>query len=138
MREALRRHLRLLQSLTNSKSVKMRSIITDAILYILNLQLQVEAIKTELHYILHNIQEVKVEKDGKKIIVKVACKKVGHQDLVVRIVEAALEEMDLSIVELRVSCKYIFAMEAIVEAAEDEQLSVGVVTLAILNNIDLN
>nr|GMD04455.1 uncharacterized protein LOC109162466 [Ipomoea batatas]GMD08334.1 uncharacterized protein LOC109162466 [Ipomoea batatas] len=137
MRAALRRHLRLLQSLTNSKSVKTRSIITDAILYILNLQLQVEAIKTELHYILHNIQEVKVEKDGKKIIVKVACKKVGHQDLVVRIVEA-LEEMDLSIVELRVSCKYIFAMEAIVEAAEDEQLSVGVVTLAILKTIDLN
>nr|GMD10812.1 uncharacterized protein LOC109162466 [Ipomoea batatas] len=81
--------------------------------------------------------EVKVEKDGKKIIVKVACKKVGHQDLVVRIVEA-LEEMDLSIVELRVSCKYIFAMEAIVEAAEDEGLSVGVITLAILKTIDLN
>lgn len=79
-----------------------------------------------------------MKKDGKKIILKVACKKVGdHQDLVVRIVEA-LEGMDLSIVELRVSSKYIFAMEAIVEAAEDEGLSVGVVTLAILKTIDLN
>nr|GMD06625.1 uncharacterized protein LOC109162466 [Ipomoea batatas] len=44
-------------------------------------------------------QEVKVEKDGKKIIVKVACKKVGHQDLVVMRIVEALEEMDLSIVE---------------------------------------
>lgn len=62
-------------------------------------------------------------------MVTVRCKKV--QDLLVSILEA-FEAMDVSVVQARVSCNYFFAMEAIVEAEDQEGVSVEVaVTQAI-------
>lgn len=73
-------------------------------------------------------QEVKVEKLGATgyLVVTVTCKK--HEEMLVSILEA-FEEMNVNVVQARVTCKHLFAMEAIVEASIDT---------AILNQAILN
>ncbi|KAI3456124.1 hypothetical protein Pfo_012787 [Paulownia fortunei] len=116
-RMALRRKLQILRTLTKSKSVKKSSIIMDAFLYIYKLRLQVEAIKKEYQYLINHIQEVKVEKLGTEyLLVRVTCKK--GEELLVSILEA-FEEMNLNVVQARVTCKHFFGMEAIVKADID-------------------
>ncbi|XP_009590965.1 uncharacterized protein [Nicotiana tomentosiformis] len=123
-----RRKLHYLRTLTNSKSVKKSSIIFDAFVYILKLRLQLEAIQREYHHLLNHVQEVKVEKlTGKRFVVKVTCKK--GKEMLVSILEA-FEEMKLNVVQARVTSRYFFGMEAIVET-EDEALDVRAMTKAV-------
>ncbi|XP_022847729.1 uncharacterized protein LOC111370285 [Olea europaea var. sylvestris] len=130
-RVALRRKLHILKTLTNSKSVKKSSIIMDAFLYIYKLKLQVEAIQREYQYLINHIQEVKVEKDGTRYVVRVTCKK--GQDLLVSIIEA-FEEMNLNVLEARVTTKHFFGMEAIAEA-KGQDIDSRILTQTILNVI---
>ncbi|KAL2494840.1 hypothetical protein Fot_38597 [Forsythia ovata] len=130
-RMALRRKLHILKTLTNSKSVKKSSIIMDAFLYIYKLKLQVEAIQREYLYLINHIQEVKVEKDGTRYVVRVTCKK--GQDLLVSIFEA-FEEMNLNVFEARVTCKHFFGMEIIAEA-KGQDIDSRILTETILNVI---
>ncbi|CAI9783767.1 unnamed protein product [Fraxinus pennsylvanica] len=130
-RMALRRKLHILKTLTNSKSVKKSSIIMDAFLYIYKLKLQVEAIQREYQYLINHIQEVKVEKDGTRYVVRVTCK--NGQDLLVSIIEA-FEEMNLNVLEARVTTKHFFGMEAIAEA-KGQDIDSRILTQTILNVI---
>ncbi|KAK4361620.1 hypothetical protein RND71_020572 [Anisodus tanguticus] len=124
---AMRSKLHLLRTLTNSKSVKKNSIILDAFLYIIKLRLQLEAIQREYHNLLNHVQEVKVEKlTGTRFFVKVTCKK--GKDVLVSVLEA-FEEMKLSVVQARVTSKYFFGMEAIVEA--ENEADVRALTIAL-------
>ncbi|CAI9782085.1 unnamed protein product [Fraxinus pennsylvanica] len=130
-RMALRRKLHILKTLTNSKSVKKSSIIMDAFLYIYKLKLQVEAIQREYQYLVNHIQEVKVEKDGTRYVVRVTCKK--GEDLLVSIIEA-FEEMNLNVLEAKVTSKHFFGMEAIAEA-KGHDIDSRILTQTILNVI---
>ncbi|KAL8460703.1 hypothetical protein ACS0TY_032282 [Phlomoides rotata] len=86
----------------------------DASLYIYKLKLQVEAIKKEYQHLIDHIQEVKVENLGRDyLVVRVRCKK--GEEILVSILEA-FEEMNLEIVEAKITCKVLFGMEAIVKA----------------------
>ncbi|XP_049394069.1 uncharacterized protein LOC125858356 [Solanum stenotomum] len=126
---AMRSKLHLLRTLTNSKSVKKNSIILDAFLYIIKLRLQLEAIQREYQQLLNHVQEVKVEKlIGTKILVKVTCKK--GKDVLVSILEA-FEDMKLIVVQARVTSRYFFGMEAIVEAGNEDTLDVRALTRAL-------
>ncbi|KAL3624840.1 hypothetical protein CASFOL_031508 [Castilleja foliolosa] len=111
---ALRKKFQILRALTKSKSVKKRSIIIDALLYIYKLRLQVEAIKREYQYLLDHIQEVKVEKlETGYMAVTIRCKK--GEEMMVSILEA-FEKLDVNVVQAKATCKHLFGMEAIVEA----------------------
>ncbi|KAL6574116.1 hypothetical protein OROHE_001658 [Orobanche hederae] len=113
-RMAMHRKLRILRALSKSKS---RSIIMDAFLYIYKLRLQVQAIQKEYQDLVNHIQEVKVEKVGTKYLsVRITCKK-GEKLLVSILV--AFEEMNINILQARVSGKHFFGMEAIVKADLD-------------------
>ncbi|PIN21432.1 hypothetical protein CDL12_05856 [Handroanthus impetiginosus] len=116
-RIALRRKLQILRTLTKSKSVKKSSIIMDAFFYIHKLKLQLEAIKNEYQHLINHLQEVKVEKLGTGyLIVRVTCKK--GEEMLVSILEA-FEEVNLNVIQARVTCKHFFGMEAIVKADID-------------------
>nr|GLL45888.1 uncharacterized protein LOC109192567 [Ipomoea trifida] len=110
-----KKKLHILQSLTNSKSVGSSSIIMDAFMYIHRLKIQLEELTREYFHLLNIIQ---VLYSSPYLSFALRCKKI--EDLLVSILEA-FEEMDISVVEARVSCNYFFAMEAIVEADEDQQ-----------------
>ncbi|KAL3372561.1 hypothetical protein AABB24_004885, partial [Solanum stoloniferum] len=126
---AMRSKLHLLRTLTNSKSVKKNSIILDAFLYIIKLRLQLEAIQREYQQLLNHVQELKVEKlIGTRILVKVTCKK--GKDVLVSILEA-FEDMKLIVVQARVTSRYFFGMEAIVEAGNEDTLDVRALTRAL-------
>ncbi|KAG8385408.1 hypothetical protein BUALT_Bualt03G0039900 [Buddleja alternifolia] len=59
------------------------------------------------------LKEVKIEKLGAGyLIVRVTCKKC--EEMLVSILEA-FEEMNVNVVQARVTCKHFFGMEAIVE-----------------------
>ncbi|CAN4116592.1 unnamed protein product [Withania somnifera] len=121
--------LHLLRTLTNSKSVKRNSIIVDAFLYIIKLRLQLEAIQREYQQLLNHVQDVKVEKlIGTRYLVKVTCKR--GKDVLVSILEA-FEDMKLSVVQARVTSKYFFGLEAIVEAGNEVNLDVRALTRAL-------
>ncbi|KAH0704773.1 hypothetical protein KY285_019051 [Solanum tuberosum] len=126
---AMRSKLHLLRTLTNSKSVKKNSIILDAFIYIMKLRLQLEAIQREYQQLLNHVQEVKVEKlIGTRFLVKVTCKK--GKDVLVSILEA-FEDMKLIVVQARVTSRYFFGMEAIVEAENEATLDVRALTRAL-------
>ncbi|KAM3306756.1 hypothetical protein P3S67_013627 [Capsicum chacoense] len=126
---AMSSKLHLLRKLTNSKSVKKNSIILDAFLYIIKLRLQLQAIQREYQQLLNHVQEVKVEKlIGTRFLVKVTCKK--GKDMLVSILEA-FEDMKLSVIQARVTSKYFFGMEAIVEVENEVNLDVKVLTKAL-------
>ncbi|MBA0598146.1 hypothetical protein Gorai_007922, partial [Gossypium raimondii] len=106
-RAASRRKLQLLRTLTNSKSVRRRSIILNVLLHFHKLKVKLEeiqreyqnlmAIRNEYFNLLKHIQipkEVKVEKLGEdQFVVKVRCNRGG--DKLVSIVEA-FEELGLN------------------------------------------
>ncbi|CAN4091903.1 unnamed protein product [Withania somnifera] len=126
---AMQNKLHLLRTLTNSKSVKKKSILLDAFLYIIQLRLQLEAIQREYQQLLNHVQEVKVKKlIGTRFLVKVTCKK--GKDVLVSILEV-FEEMKLSVAQGRVTSKYFFGMEAIVEAENEVNLDVRALTRAL-------
>nr|XP_004234079.1 uncharacterized protein LOC101248548 [Solanum lycopersicum] len=130
---AMRSKLHLLRTLTKSKSVKKNSIILDAFLYIIKLRLQLEAIQREYQQLLNHVQEVKVEKlIGTRFLVKVTCKK--GKDVLVSILEA-FEDMKLIVVQARVTSRYFFGMEAIVEAENEATLDVRALTRALQMSI---
>ncbi|GFP89629.1 hypothetical protein PHJA_001106700 [Phtheirospermum japonicum] len=119
-RMAMHRKLQILRTLTKSKSVKKSSIIMDAFLYIYKLRLQVEAIQKEYQHLINHIQEVKVEKVGTGyLLVRITCKK--GENLLVSILEA-FEEMNLNVLQARVTSKHFFGMEAIVQADIDASI----------------
>ncbi|TYH67238.1 hypothetical protein ES332_D06G175200v1 [Gossypium tomentosum] len=144
---ASRRKLQLLRTLTNSKSVRRRSIILNVLLHFHKLTVKLEeiqreyqnlmAIRNEYFNLLKHIQipkEVKVEKLGEdQFVVKVRCNRGG--DKLVSIVEA-FEELGLNVVRARVSCNHFFAMEAIVVAQDQQTTKTKDVTQAILKAID--
>ncbi|KAH1055950.1 hypothetical protein J1N35_034015 [Gossypium stocksii] len=146
-RAASRRKLQLLRTLTNSKSVRRRSIILNVLLHFHKLKVKLEeiqreyqnlmAIRNEYFSLLKHIQipkEVKVEKLGEdQFVVKVRCNRGG--DKLVSIVEA-FEELGLNVVRARVCCNHIFAMEAIVVAQDQQTTKTKDVTQAILKAID--
>ncbi|KAL6567349.1 hypothetical protein OROGR_001017 [Orobanche gracilis] len=116
-RMAMHKKLRILRTLSKSKSVKKSSIIMDAFLYIYKLRLQVEAIQKEYQELVNHVQEVRVEKVGTEYLsVRITCKK-GEKLLVSILV--AFEEMNASILQARVTGKHFFGMEAIVKADLD-------------------
>ncbi|KAL6546477.1 hypothetical protein OROMI_022198 [Orobanche minor] len=116
-RMAMHRKLRILRALSKSKSLKKRSIIMDAFLYIYKLRLQVQAIQKEYQDLVNHLQEVKVEKVGTEYLsVRITCRK-GEKLLVSILV--AFEEMNINILQARVSGKHFFGMEAIVKADLD-------------------
>ncbi|CAN4116593.1 unnamed protein product [Withania somnifera] len=109
--------------------VKRNSIIVDAFLYIIKLRLQLEAIQREYQQLLNHVQDVKVEKlIGTRYLVKVTCKR--GKDVLVSILEA-FEDMKLSVVQARVTSKYFFGLEAIVEAGNEVNLDVRALTRAL-------
>ncbi|KAK6124182.1 hypothetical protein DH2020_042091 [Rehmannia glutinosa] len=119
-RIALHKKLQILRTLTKSKSVKKSSIIMDAFLYIYKLRLQVEAIKKEYQYLITHIQEVQVEKLGTgHLVVRITCKKGEH--LLVSILEV-FEEMNLNVLQARVTSNHFFGMEAIVKTDVDASI----------------
>ncbi|KAK6793257.1 hypothetical protein RDI58_006710 [Solanum bulbocastanum] len=126
---AMRSKLHLLRTLINSKSVKKNYIILDAFIYIMKLRLQLEAIQREYQQLLNHVQEVKVEKFiGTRFLVKVTCKK--GKDVLVSILEV-FEDMKLIVVQARVTSRYFFGMEAIVEAENEATLDVRALTRAL-------
>ncbi|WCJ27239.1 hypothetical protein M5689_009002 [Euphorbia peplus] len=150
-RLALRRKLRILRTLTSSKSVKRSCIIADAVLYIYKLKLHLDRIKTELsnfdaiktqHFgVVQKIhfpkKEVNVEKSGKEIVVKVKCEK-GENNHLVGILEA-FEEMGLMVLNARVSRDFCFEMDAIVVPQNSENyVDLKIVSQAILHAIEGN
>ncbi|KAL1165841.1 hypothetical protein V6Z11_A06G155700 [Gossypium hirsutum] len=146
-RAASRRKLQLLRTLTNSKSVRRRSIILNVLLHFHKLKVKLEeiqreyqnlmAIRNEYFNLLKHIQipkEVKVEKLGEdQFVVKVRCNRGG--DKLVSIVEA-FEELGLNVVRARVCCNHFFSMEAIVVAQDQQTTKTKDVTQAILKAID--
>ncbi|KAJ7947165.1 Transcription factor bHLH35-like protein [Quillaja saponaria] len=138
----LRKKLHILQAMANSKSLKRISIA----IYIYKLKLLLDRVKREyanlidirreyldlmknLHY---PQQVVKIEKVGPAFVVRVNCEKRG--DTLVTILEA-FEEMGLHVLQARVSCNNVFALEAIA-VAEDKTLDVKIVTEALLKAIN--
>ncbi|KAL5989724.1 hypothetical protein ACLOJK_010618 [Asimina triloba] len=118
---SMSRKLRVLKSLTCSKSRGRKSAIMDALDYIKELKLK----------------EVKVEKIDKGFVIRVTCPK--GRDLLVRILEA-LEKMGLNVLQARVSSNcFFFCMELIGvegEGGEKERLDVIAVKQALLNALD--
>ncbi|KAL5774220.1 hypothetical protein ACOSP7_011777 [Xanthoceras sorbifolium] len=146
-RLALRRKLQILRTLTDSKSVKKSSIIMDSLIYIYKLKLKLEAIKREYSnlmaikrqylYLMEHVQvpeEVKVEKVGEMLLVRVTCKK-GAESKLVSILEV-FDEMGLNVVRASVSSNYVFEMEAIVAAQNPEAVDVREVTQVISKAIE--
>ncbi|KAH7568740.1 hypothetical protein JRO89_XS06G0040300 [Xanthoceras sorbifolium] len=146
-RIALRRKLQILRTLTDSKSVKKSSIIMDSLIYIYKLKLKLEAIKREYSnlmaikrqylYLMEHVQvpeEVKVEKVGEMLLVRVTCKK-GAESKLVSILEV-FDEMGLNVVRASVSSNYVFEMEAIVAAQNPEAVDVREVTQVISKAIE--
>ncbi|KAL5772171.1 hypothetical protein ACOSQ2_012095 [Xanthoceras sorbifolium] len=146
-RIALRRKLQILRTLTDSKSVKKSSIVMDSLIYIYKLKLKLEAIKREYSnlmaikrqylYLMEHVQvpeEVKVEKVGEMLLVRVTCKK-GAESKLVSILEV-FDEMGLNVVRASVSSNYVFEMEAIVAAQNPEAVDVREVTQVISKAIE--
>ncbi|KAF3668061.1 putative LRR receptor-like serine/threonine-protein kinase-like isoform 1 [Capsicum annuum] len=78
---------------------------------------------------LQKCKEVKVEKlVGTRFLVKVTCK--TGKDVLVSILEA-FEDMKLSVIQARVTSKYFYGMEAIVEVENEVNLDVKVLTKAL-------
>ncbi|XP_058095529.1 uncharacterized protein LOC131240970 [Magnolia sinica] len=136
---ALRRKLRVLRSLTSSKSLRRKSVIMDALDYIKELKLKVEMLNNAYKNLVNQIQvptEVKVERSEKGFVVRVLCSK--GRDLLVRILEA-FDQMGLNVLQARVSCNNSsFCMEAIgeEEEVERERLDVRVVKQALLKALE--
>ncbi|XP_023003437.1 uncharacterized protein LOC111497051 [Cucurbita maxima] len=132
-----RKKLRLVRSLgTHESPGKQRSGFLNAVVFIHKLKLKLEAIEREyLKSIkeLHALKEVKVEKMGEEIKVKVRCEK--GQNRLVSVLEA-LERMRVNVVEARVSCSGCFSMEAIAVAEDDQLVNVKDITEAINVAID--
>ncbi|VVA92944.1 unnamed protein product [Arabis nemorensis] len=97
--------------------------IREALLYIAILKLKIKALQRDFKIIkrelLHQFQEVKVEKIGEKFQVKIESQK-GENKLV-NILEA-FEEMGLSVAQARASCQDSFSMEAIVVPQSKDKL----------------
>ncbi|CAI0475948.1 unnamed protein product [Linum tenue] len=116
-RLALRRKLHILRMTNHSQSVKQSSAFMGAFIYLHQLKLKLEAMKTELSELAeirreYLNREVKVEKGEKGFQVKVTCEK-GKGKLVS--VLEAFEEMGLNVLHGKVSCTPNFVMEAIVD-----------------------
>ncbi|KAE8659656.1 hypothetical protein F3Y22_tig00116962pilonHSYRG00830 [Hibiscus syriacus] len=145
-RRTSRRKLQFLPTLYNSKSVKRRSIVLNVLLQCHKLKLKLEeihreyenlvAIRNQYFTLLKHIQipkEVKVEKVGEELIVKVSCNKEG--DKLISILEA-FEELGLNVLQAKVSCSHFFAMEAIAEAQDLQTTDIKDITQAILKAIE--
>ncbi|XP_031495955.1 uncharacterized protein LOC116261367 [Nymphaea colorata] len=111
----LQRNLRILRSLTHSKSVDLPSIFSDAVKYIQELKSKIEALQTDS---LHNTEAaqqapivVKVEKyeRGMCAVRVMCCEKV--KGLLLCVLEG-LEALGVEVVYARVFCKDSFCMEA--------------------------
>nr|GLL28926.1 uncharacterized protein LOC109165865 [Ipomoea trifida] len=91
-------------------------------------------LRGDLTAVLYNEQKVKVDAVGSnRLVVKVRCLK--GEGLLVRILEA-MEEMNLRVLQARVSSQLIFfAMDAILEAHQNH-FSADAITQAILKSID--
>ncbi|XP_010538214.1 PREDICTED: uncharacterized protein LOC104812642 [Tarenaya hassleriana] len=111
-----------------------RAVIREALVYISLLKLKIEAAQKEYTHLkmvkreaLNRIntknqsEEVKVEKIGERFLVKVMCPRGQH--MLVHILEA-FEEMEMSVIQARVSCQNSFSMEAIVVVPQDLQAKV--------------
>nr|GMD09166.1 uncharacterized protein LOC109165865 [Ipomoea batatas] len=134
-RVASRRKLQILQTLSKTKSkVKKSSIFMHVLTYILKMRLHIQAITRQYQYHCKNIQKVKVDAVGSnRLMVKVRCLK--GEGLLVRILEA-MEEMNLRVLQARVSSQlFFFAMDAILEAHQNH-FSADAITQAILKAID--
>ncbi|KAH7545008.1 hypothetical protein FEM48_Zijuj01G0047700 [Ziziphus jujuba var. spinosa] len=105
----------------------------DTFLYIHLLKLRLEAAQKDyLNLMKHFLKpkEVKVEKNNEGgFAVSVTCEKEG--DTLVSVLEA-FEEMGLHIVEARVSCNDLFAMEATAVPQNQVAMDVRDVTQAII------
>ncbi|CAA0817803.1 Unknown protein [Striga hermonthica] len=105
----------------------------DAFFYIRNLKLQVEAIQKEYQNLINHIQEVKVEKIGMGyLLVRITCKK--GEKLLVSILEA-FEEMNVVVLQAKLTSKHFFGMEAIVKA---DQVDESILNQAILKVIQMH
>ncbi|KAJ4843941.1 hypothetical protein Tsubulata_017585 [Turnera subulata] len=149
-RTALRKKLQILRTLTSSQSVKVRSVIMDALLHISRLRLKLEAMEKELKdlnaikreylSLMKQVQlpkkQVKVEKAEEGVAVRVLCEK-GSGDKLVSILEV-FEGMSLVVLHARVSTNFLFTMEAIVVAPPDQgqDLDVNIISQAILMAIE--
>ncbi|XP_022714580.1 uncharacterized protein LOC111274228 [Durio zibethinus] len=145
-RTTSRRKIHLLRTLTNSKSVKRSSTILNVLLHFYKLKIKLEeiqreyqnlmAIRNEYLTLLKHIQipkEVKVEKIAEEYVVKVTCSKGGSK--LVSILEA-FDELGLNVVQARVSCNHIFAMEAIAVAQDQQSTDIKDITQAVLNAVE--
>ncbi|GMI91613.1 hypothetical protein like AT1G29270 [Hibiscus trionum] len=141
-----RKKLQFLPTLSNSKSVKRRSIVLNVLLQCHKLKLKLEgihreyqnlvAIRNQYFTLLKHIQtpkEVKVEKVGEELVVKVSCNKGG--DKLISVLEA-FEELGLNVLQAKVSCSHLFAMEAIAVARDQQTTDIKDVTQAILKAIE--
>ncbi|KAE8656384.1 putative WRKY transcription factor 65-like [Hibiscus syriacus] len=143
-RRTSRRKLQFRPTLSNSKSVKRRSVL-NVVLQRHKLKNKLEeihreyqnlvAIRNQYFTLLKHIQipkEVKVEKVGEELIVKVSCNKGG--DKLVSILEA-FEELGLNVLQAKVSCSHFFAMEAIAVAQNLQTTDIKDVAQAVLKAI---
>ncbi|GMI82285.1 hypothetical protein like AT1G29270 [Hibiscus trionum] len=145
-RTTSRRKLQFLSTLSNSKSVKRRSMLLNVLLHCHKLKLKLEeihreyqnlmAIRNQYFTLLKHMQipkEVKVDKVGEEFVVKVSCNKGG--DKLISILEA-FEELGLHVVEAKVCCTHFFAMEATAVDQDQQTTDIKVVTQAILKAIE--
>ncbi|KAG9448203.1 hypothetical protein H6P81_014331 [Aristolochia fimbriata] len=110
---ALRRNFHVLRSITTLKSMRRNSVIKDALNYIKELKLKIEAMNEECQ----NPKEVMVERIDLGFLVRVSCAK--GQEALVKIL-GAFEEVGLNVLQATVSCNDSLFMEAIVEAADGD------------------
>ncbi|XP_068656133.1 uncharacterized protein [Aristolochia californica] len=110
---ALRRNLHVLRSITSSKSLRGNAVIMDALNYIKELKLKIEAVNEEFKCM--NRKEVTVERAEMGFLVRVSCEE--GRELLVKIL-GAFEAVSLNVVRATVSCNGSFFMEAIVEAKD--------------------
>ncbi|XP_022925942.1 uncharacterized protein LOC111433204 [Cucurbita moschata] len=142
-----RKKLRLVRSLpTYQSSGKQSSEFWNAVLFLHKLKLKLEAIEREYSNLLsmkreylnsvkqiHAPKEVKVEKVGEELRVKVRCEKGG--DRLVTVLEA-FDKMGLNVLQAKVSCSECFSMEAIAVAEDEQSLNISDITEAINAAID--
>ncbi|XP_062160372.1 uncharacterized protein LOC133867635 [Alnus glutinosa] len=129
-RIALRRKIQILRAHTISKSLKLK---LEAFKREYS---NLMAIKREYLKLMNQMKmpnkNVEVKKVGQGFLVRVNCEK--GTDRLVTILEA-FDKMGLNVLQARVSCSNVFALEAIA-AAQDQALDVKEVTKALLRTIE--
>ncbi|XP_068667343.1 uncharacterized protein [Aristolochia californica] len=123
------RNFQVLRSITSSKSLRRNSVIMNALNYIKELKLKMEATNENIKCL--SRQEVTIESVELGFLVRVSCEK--GRELLVTIL-GAFEAVGLNVIRASVSCSNSFFMEAICEA-QDRSLDASSLKQALLQEL---